>query len=210
MRRRRSFARRPRSMGSKRMDWVPATNVCGVPVDLVDCVDGVVPAGSPTFEYSLLAAQDVIDHTDKLTVLRVVGNIGFVFDPPLVGSTNIVDSKASITIMEGVYVADTDDAGSFLVHNAALGADAEASWMWRNMRILSVHDMIDLSPAVGATVTRSVLTTDVVHVDIPVKRKLGDRNLLLYTCTAINNSPQSSHGSLFIVGDLRTLVVSKG
>lgn len=208
--RRRRWTRRVRH-APRRSDWVQAVFACPQDVALTKCVDGAVPAGTST-EATLLDATDLLTHTDALTVLRVVGDVGFEFRPGT-DTAGTTMNQTSLIIFEGIYVAETDNAGNFLAHEAQSSTDAEASWMWRNTRWLMPRDPVDLFLSETSSLFGRMSQGDMHHLDIGVHRKLNDRQLLMYTCVGVlddNTSLTVNPAQCRMVVNLRTLVRSKG
>jgi len=207
VRRIRRFSRSRR--GTRRSDWVQALNECADSLEITRCVDGRVPADSHT-DFTLVDSTDVLVHTDHLTVLRIVGDIGIAYSLGAIedGSQFLT---SFITIYEGIYVAAVDGAGNFLPLSPGQAQDAEGSWMWRNTRMLSGRTT-EVDAQNQAFTFGVVPECSMVHVDIPVKRILTDRQVLIYTVTCVSqlgpltNNPESVAG----IVNLRVLVRSKG
>lgn len=176
------------------------------------CSDSVVPTtiGSD-FNATLLNTQDIIDHTDSLTVMRIVGDVGFKWLPPDATTPPSKDWLAGVIIYEGIFVAQIDNNGFFLPLHAANNNDAEGSWMWRNTRWL-----VPATPFLvgSAPFTFVAPVTHVQHIDVPVKRILKDRQVLMYTAVALQDGTFSGESGVSgahcaVAINLRVLVASK-
>jgi len=184
MRRRMRNTRRRISKGKK--DWV--VGVWGSEDDQ--------PLGVAGTQFYTLVDDSVLEQKDdKLTVLRIVGDL---WTHP--GGTDAVTIAGGIKYWWGIKVFELDSAGQLLPQTPVDFVDADGNWMF--LRVGFFGSQVNIS---AANRYYEVFQSEHMygnsgwgqnHIDIQVKRKMGARDVLILAMGAQAYLPlETAYGS---------------
>jgi len=162
--RRRPTSRRRR--GPRRLtDWIPCHQ--GLTADNV-----TTDPLTSTLE-SWITLTDMDEHVDRMTVVRLVGHVGFVGRFSESGN-----GPGAAFISWGVYKAQSDDAGAVITMDASDLTDAQSEdWLYRRTVVLGG---LGTGSVAGAA---SVISHEDMLFDTHVMRKLEGRQQLIFVAT---------------------------
>lgn len=150
---------------------------------------------------SLINSQDLDDHNDQFTVVRIVGEIAM-----WSAETSRVDANAPPIARGywGIYKAEADSAGATIELLADDGVDADSeAWMWRNHWI-EPSSFQSFSPDTANAITSTGWDWyHSMHIDLRVMRKMGGREHLVFASRIFSNQASVQIQASF---QLRTLV----
>ena len=179
---RRSIRRRTRRTGIRRQtDWIPTV----APITTVQNVSPSNPA-----LIALVDEVDVLDKQDHLTVERIVGEF---FAIPLENGGNPVPV---VWMAAGIIVSDLDNTGGVTSYNPTDPDDAEAAWLWRKSWLWGTT----------AGIAAPVHAFPITSLDVHVRRKMGQREVLLLCITGFIVPGSSAINDLELGLNIRTLV----
>lgn len=129
--------------------------------------------------YTLIDGAELEEKDDRLTVLRIVGDVWTV---PVRTATGLADGGGKYWY--GIKVFETDNTGALLPVFPLDGVDADANWMFLRVGFTSWEPNTD-----GGGVTRCRYTESHhgyansgwagAHIDVQVKRRLQDNEVLI-------------------------------
>jgi len=175
--------RRMRSRGKRlakgKKDWV--VGVWGTDQDQ--------PLGVANSQYYTLVDDSVLEQKDdKLTVLRIVGDL---WTWP--GGSDAVTIAGGIQYWWGIKVFELDSAGALLPQAPIDFTDADGSWMF--LRVGFFGSQVNVN---GTNRFYEVYQSEHAysnsgwggnHIDIQVKRKMGARDVLILCMGAVTYLP---------------------
>lgn len=147
--------------------------------------------GSGTQFYTLIDGAELEEKDDKLTVLRVVGDIWTI---PVQIATGM--ALGGIKYWQGIKVFETDNTGAILPQFPVDAVDADASWMYLRVGWKSFIQT-DIGGGARAIIADTGHSNHFYsnsgwggdHIDIQVKRRLEANEVLLLAMGADVNLP---------------------
>lgn len=167
----------PRRAGMKG-DWIVlAHNLCPVVIDTPEGCDEI--SFTNTTSFTLVDAADVTLKEDALTLVRTIGDIGFVG----VSTWASVNAGVAIcTIDEGIYKSQVGAGSNQTRLDPRSASDAESdAWMWRRRRHFAT-ETLGLGPKLDFWTPSDYAAGQNNKVDIRVARKVIAGESILYTC----------------------------
>jgi len=144
--------------------------------------------------YTLIDGAELEEKDDRLTVLRIVGDLWTI----PTDATNM--ANGGILYWHGIKVFETDNAGALLPLVPFNFADADASWMYIRMGYFVCHDR---DTGGGRLMMETLSKSDHLysnsgwggdHIDIQVKRKLQANEVLICAMGAQQDLPYDNGG----------------
>lgn len=178
---RRRFSRARRRIAKGKKDWVVGM--------WTQDLDQPVGATGTQF-YTLIDEQELEEKDDKLTVLRVVGDIWTFPQSATGGSYN-----GAVRYWHGIKVFDLDSAGALLPMSPFDANDADADWMYLRTGFCALGP--DFGDPAGANLHTTHFRSEHLyqnagwggeHIDIQVKRRLSARQVLILAMGAVGDN----------------------
>jgi len=188
----RRHVRRPGMKG----DWVLlAVDHCGDPLNTEDACDA--PAAVHVNSVLLIDANDLGAKQDSLTIMRIVGQIEtrvqLTFS--VAGLTAAGSGLVGFTICEGIYLTSIDDTGAIVQLDPAASIDMESDhWMWRRVNNISFAINSPAGPASGTAAQNVGDDRESRSIDIRVKRKLVQGDVIVYSAHCVRADSTLSTG----------------
>lgn len=184
--------RRLRSSGAqpRKKDWfVLAQTECPqIMPQPVACASFNAPDLNTVFSAAFIDGQDLLSHTDAMTIHRQVGEIthlvGFLWEKPLGG-----DAKAGafvVQVDEMIYLATGGDASQSGELDPRIDVNAESDQiMWRRRTCYTSFLERDSSVTVVTLAANNEPVSN-AHLDIRVKRRVKQGEELIYSAGALS------------------------
>jgi len=156
---RRRIARARSRRGPRRLtDWIGGGSA----------LETEFPVTAVPQAYSLIDLQDLDEHVDRMTVIRIRGEITF--------TRQVTDAQEFAIICWGVAIQTTNSLENLIQLNPAAFDDQDSEdWLWRGSAVLAPQGV-----PVGSR-SYANATNGLIEVDIKAQRKMeGEQILLLW------------------------------